>query len=76
MPCHNGVQVDDTEFQHLLSAECQQLAGERGGAFARPADLHQIRMHGVLIGEVFENEIAVAINGSEQVVEVMGNATG
>ena len=74
--CHYGVQVDDTQFQDLLAAECEQLAGKRGGAFACPADLQQVRMDGILIGEVFENKIAVAINGSEQVVEVMSNATG
>ena len=67
------VQIDHPRLDDLLAAERQKLLGERRRVLARPANLLDMGPDGVLIGQLVENQLAVAVDGGEQVVEVVGN---
>jgi hypothetical protein len=63
-------------LQHLAPAEGQQLAGEPGGPLAGLADLLHVAADGVAAPDLVEQEVAVAQDAGEQVVEVVGDAAG
>ena len=70
------VQVDDARGEHLLAAEGEQLAGQRGGAFGGAGDLLGRTAQMRLGAEALEQEFRVAGDHHEQIVEVVGDAAG
>ena len=56
---HDGVQVEDARLQHLLAAEGQELAGQVGGALARPCWIcSSVAALGVAGSSVAQQELA------------------
>ena len=70
------VEIEHLRLQDLLAAEGQQLLGQRRGAFAGPPHLLDVGARGMPGLEFLEHEVAVAEDGREQVVEVVGDAAG
>ena len=68
------VDLEHGRLQDLLAAERQQLAGQPGGAIGGLVDLIGVLTTGIGGAEVLEQEIRVAGDGREDVVEVVGNA--
>jgi hypothetical protein len=68
---HQGVEVDRPRLQHLLATEGEELAGEARGAVGRLADLGGVLAARVARGEVFEQQVGVARDGGEDVVEIV-----
>ena len=68
------VEAEDGGLQYLAAAECQELAGEGCGALSRLADLLYLISIGVVGFQPSQDEVAVADDGGELVVEVVGHA--
>jgi len=75
---HQGVQIEHLRLEHLAPAEGQQLRDQSAGALTRLADFLQIGHETGLVRDLllFEQELAVAQDCRQQVVEVMRNAAG
>ena len=73
---HDTVEIEHLRLQDLLTAEGQQLLGQRCGAFAGPPHLLDVGACGMPGLEFVEHEVAVAEDDGEQVVEVVGDAAG
>jgi hypothetical protein len=65
------VQRRRLEVQHLLPAEREELAGERGGRFPGFPDLPELGRPGVSGLRAGEEDVAVADDDGQQVVEVV-----
>ena len=72
----DGVDVDHLEFEELLSAESQQLAGEGGGAVGGLLDRLDLLVHGAAFFQLLEQDLGVSVDHHQQIVEVVGDATG
>ena len=70
------LEVDDGRAQRLLAREGEQLAHQRGGAVGVLADLHQVAVLDVGDVVAHQQEVAVAVDRGQQVVEVVGDAAG
>src|SRR4051794_18957143 len=70
------VEIDHLWQKHLLATEGQELTGESGGAIARPLDLRQQLAHRMFGPELCKRKLAVSVDGREQIVEIMGYASG
>ena len=68
-----GVEREHARLEHLTSAERQQLAGQAGGPLARVADLLDVSPDRIVGAELLQDQIAVAQDAGEQVVEVVGD---
>ncbi len=70
------LEVDDGRAQGLLAREGEELADEGGGAVGVLADLHEVAV--LLVGDVVahEEQVAVAVDRGQEVVEVVGDAAG
>jgi hypothetical protein len=70
-----GVEVEHAQIEHLLAAEGEELAGE-GEAAVGGLDhlLEAVAPAG--IGCVGQQQVAIALNYGEQVVEVVRDAAG
>ena len=68
------VQVEHARLQHLAAAEREQLPRERRGARGGLADLVRVAAEALVV-EALDQELAVAGDGRQQVVEVVGDAT-
>ncbi len=73
---HHAFQAQHLRFQHLLAAECEKLARERGGALAGGLDLHCEVPELAVLGQIEEHQLDVAGDHRQQVVEVVGHAAG
>ena len=71
---HDDVQVEHLGLQHLTPAECQQLLRKRGRPLAGGLDLKHLFDGGLVPGQRFVKQAAVADDGREQVVEVVSDA--
>ena len=71
----NGVEVDDARLQHLLAAEGEKLARERGGAIGS-AMMTSLCAAGVALREHVEQKLGVALDDHQEIVEVVSDATG
>ena len=65
------VQVDHLGLHHLLAAEQQQLAREAGGSRRGQLDLFHVCTQRVGGGQVLQDEIAIAEDHAQDVVEVV-----
>ena len=70
----HGAQVHDPGRDHLLPAEGEQLAGERRGPVRRFAHLLDVLPLRIVPAQVLEQQVAVARDHREQVVEVVRDA--
>ena len=70
------VQVEHPRLQNLLSAEGQQLPGERRRALPGLLDLHEVRPQRVARRQRADGHFAVGEDDGQQVVEVVGHAAG
>ena len=73
---HDRVQVEQRRLDDLLAAEGQQLAGEPGGARARLLDLCDVGLALDRPVEIGQQQLAVAQNHGQQIVEVVRDAAG
>ena len=71
---HNVVEVEDAHLHDLLAAERQQLTGESRGALGGLADLRDIVAAPVGRAKILEQQVGVASDRREDVVEVVGDA--
>jgi len=72
----DSVDVDDLEFKMLFTAEGQELAGECGGAIGGLLNGFDLGMERVGRGELVEENLGVAADDHEQIVEVVSDASG
>ena len=72
----HAVQVHNLGGQHLLAAEGQQLASERGGALGGVGDLLRVSAQRGIGADAFQQEFGVSRDHHQQVVEVVGDAAG
>ena len=70
------LEVDDGRAQRLLAREGEELADQRRGAVGVLADLHQIAVLDVGDLVAHQEQVAVAVDRGQQVVEVVGDAAG
>ncbi len=70
------VEAQHLRLEHLLAAEGEQLPGERRRPQRGRLDLLDVGALGVLGAEVLEQQVAVAGDGREEVVEVVRDAAG
>src|SRR6266436_1944913 len=71
---HDAVQVEHLGRQHLLAAEGEQLARERGGLVGSLADAFRVLAQRMVRREAPQDQVAVAPDDHEQVVEVVRDA--
>ena len=71
---HHDVEIEDLRLQHLSPAVREQLPRERRRALGCLADLLDILALRVAGGQVAQQQLCVAENGGQQVVEVVGDA--
>ncbi len=67
----DGVQAHDARLDHLLPAEGEQLTSQRRGTIGGLADLLDIAPLGIVGPEVLQQQIAVARDHREQIIEVV-----
>src|SRR6185437_9362193 len=70
------VDIQDHRFDHLLPAQHQELASKRGRAVAGLLDLFQAPAIGIGQIETLEQQIAIAVDHRQQVIEVVSHAAG
>ena len=68
--------VDHLRLEELPAAEGQELARQAGRALRRPADLLHVVGKGVALLEHAPDQVAVAHDHREEVVEVVGDPAG
>ena len=73
---HQAAQIHRSGLDDLFAAESQQLAGEIGGALSRLANLLDPLPQWIAGLVLAEQQIAVAVDYRQQVIEVMGDAAG
>ncbi len=69
------VEVDHFGAQHLAAAEGEQLTGEHGRAVGGLFDLGE-PLAQILVAGIVQDDFDVAIDDGQQVIEVVGNASG
>ena len=70
-PATTSPSVEHLRQQHLAAAEGEQLARERGSAIRRAHDLERVLAARVVVVEAGGQELAVAADRGQQVVEVV-----
>jgi hypothetical protein len=73
---HGVAQIDDFELQFLLPRERQKLAHKRGGTVGILRNLDEIPEIGVALIVAQQQQVAMARDRGQQVVEVMRHASG
>ena len=73
---HDRIDVEDARLEDLLATEREQLPGQRTRPHGGLADLLDVLPVRRVRGPVFEQQIAVAENHGEQVVEVVRDPAG
>ena len=72
---NQGVETDDSGLQHLTAAEREELLGQAGGTLARLMNFVDVAATRVVRSEVGHQQIGIAADGREDVVEVVCHAT-
>ncbi len=73
---HHRIQVQREGTYDLLAAEGQQLTGEAGGVFPGFADLQNVFAEGIERTQAVRQQRGVSVDDHENVVEIVGHATG
>ena len=68
------IEVGHPGLQQLLAAEGQELAGQGGGPLRRFPDSFQVAEDGIFLPERHHDDLIVAHDGSQYIVEVMGHS--
>ena len=76
MSVDDHVQVEQRRLDDLLAAERQQLAREPRGARARLLNFRNVRLARIVRIEIGQQQLAVAQNHGQQIVEVVRHAAG
>ena len=71
---HQRIDVDQLRLQHLPAAEREQLSRERRRALPGRLNLQQIRTQRILLRDLVEDQVAIAENRGQQIVEVVGHS--
>ena len=69
-------EIEDLRQEHLVAAEGEQLARERGSTIGGAHDLQRVRAARVVVVEAGHEELAVAADRGQEVVEVVRDAAG
>src|ERR1041385_6206554 len=70
------VEVNDLGGDDLFAGECEELCDKAGGAQRGLPHMSQVSVCWIRVWELLFSEFGVAQNGSEQVVKVVGDASG
>ena len=73
---HQLVQIENPGLEHLAAAEGQELLGERRGALPGLHDLFHRMAVAISGGEAVQDELAVAGDDGQQVIEIVRHAAG
>ena len=73
---HDVIEIEGARLEQLASREEQELAGERGRAVSRPADLLERRAMRVRAVQLSQDDFRVARYHRQQVVEVVRDPAG
>jgi len=73
---HQFIQVKQLGFDLLFSAEGQEVPGESGSPFRREGDISNVEAQGIVQVHVFLQQMGVAEDRGENIVEFVGNASG
>jgi hypothetical protein len=73
---HDGVQIEHLGIQDLLAAECQELTGQHRGSIPGLANLLEMGSPRFRQRQAGTKQLAITENGREEVVEVVGDASG
>ena len=71
----DGPEIHDLGLEHLLAAEREQLAGKGRRALGGFANLIDVVAPGIVRGEIFQQQIPVAGDHGQEVVEVVRDAS-
>ena len=71
-----GVEIEQYGFGHVMAAEDEQLPGQPGRAVGSPLDLCDVLLEVTVRRKAVRQELGVAEDRLQQVVEVMGDPTG
>ena len=71
---HHAVEIQHARFEDLLAAEGQQLPGQSRGALSGLVDLHEAGPQRIARAQLAEQQLAVAVDHRQQVVEVVRHA--
>jgi hypothetical protein len=69
------VEIEHHRVRNLLAREGQELAHELGGSFSRDADLLNVFSAGGSSLDVLSKELRVVDDDTEDVVEIVGDAS-
>ena len=75
-PFDQAIELDGTGLQQLLAAEGEQLSGEPGRAVGRTVDLLGVLMLDASGRDAVEQQVRVAADRRQQIVEIVRDATG
>ena len=70
---NDAVEIEDLWIEHLLTAECQQLARQRSRAFPGFQDFVHAAAESVLRVEAFLQKLRVADDHAEKIIEIVGD---
>jgi hypothetical protein len=74
--CHDRVEIEYHDLDDFPAAEDQELPREGGSALRRVSDFLRIFMQRMFGAEILTDQVVVSDDHSEDVVEIMGHATG
>ena len=72
----DGIDFDNYGFHSLPPAECEKLLRERRRATSRSANLRDVIGQGPFDLPFVKKQVAVAENGREKIIEIVGDASG
>ena len=72
----HGVQIENFRGEHLLAAEGEELASQRGGASGSAGNFLGRAAHRGVRAEAVEQEFRIAGDHHQQIVEIVRNAAG
>jgi hypothetical protein len=73
---HDGVDIDDFQFQQLLAAEGQKLASKSGGAVGSQLNRLALLAQRMIEIKALEDDFGISADHHEQIVEVVGDSAG
>ena len=75
-PSDDRIDVDRLEVDDLFAAEGEKAVREVGGPFGRAEDLLHVGAKGIVRRQLHQEQVAVADDRRQDIVEVVGDAAG